>query len=85
MFFFDPQEEQRAAFSADDTDAAQAMLATCRNRLTGREETVCERIASTLSDDFESFDLSRDDLTWFNSLKVQFAREIAMWKDGVTP
>lgn len=84
MFWNDPQEELRACFSADDTDAARAMLETCRRRMTGREEEICERIASTLDDDFDDFSLPREELAWFESMKVQFAREIGAWKDGVT-
>lgn len=83
MFFEDPEEAIRAAFSADDTDAALAMLDTCRSRLTGREEEICERIASTLQWSFDEFSLSREEIQWFASLKIQFAREIAAWKDGV--
>jgi hypothetical protein len=83
MLWADPYEELRASFTEDDTDAARAMLDTCRNRMSGRELEVCERIASTVQEDFDDFNLTGNDLRWFESLKTQFAREIAQWKDGV--
>jgi len=76
MFFGDPQEAIRASFSDGDKETANALLLTCRSRLTGREEQICESIASTAEEDFDSFSLTREEQHWFESLKIQFAAEI---------
>jgi hypothetical protein len=62
-----------AAIGEDYAETARALLATVRRRLTGLEEDACEAAVNG-----DCFNASRID-----SLKIQFAREIAAWKDGV--
>lgn len=81
-----------------DMEAATAILDRCRRVLTGAEEALCEDVASgefeqfeaTLSnhwmddnDDEESEDCGiSEDRQRFESLKIQFSREIGEWRDG---
>lgn len=82
MFYENEQEGYRSLFSDDEREAAGALLSGCIALMTGREIEVCERIASTGNDDFDSFSLTAADMQWFSSLQIQFAREIAVWKNG---
>jgi hypothetical protein len=70
-----PEEDARYALEgAEYSEAAAALLANVRRMLTGNEENACEAAVNG-----ESFNASLID-----SLKIQFSREIARWKDGVT-
>lgn len=80
--FHDPIESERALFSDDEREAAGVLLSGCIALMTGREIEICERIASTGNDDFDPFSLTAADLQWFASLQIQFARDIAVWKNG---
>lgn len=83
MFYEDIDESIRAGFPLDAVEDAKALLETSRQKMTGREIEICERIASTVDDDFDPFNLDGDDMVYFELMKIQFAREIARWKDGV--
>lgn len=92
-----------ATDQTEEQEDAVALLARCRHKLTGREEAICERIASgecsedpmlvveEQEGDFACFTdpeqfagyPTADEQPLFDSLKTQFAREIAAWKDGV--
>lgn len=63
-----------AAAGAEYAENARALLATVRQWLTGREEDACE--AAVNGDSFNA--------TCIDGLCIQFPREIARWKDGVT-
>jgi hypothetical protein len=63
-----------SAIGEEYAEAAEALLATVRRRLTGREEETCE--AAVNGDSFDAFVL--------DLLINQYPREIAAWKDGVT-
>lgn len=78
------EDEWRSLFDESDITAAKAMLDKCKQVMTGREIEVCERIASMEEADYESFNLTREDIAWFSNMQVQFAREIAKWtaKEG---
>ena len=68
----------------DLVENATALLATVRDRLTGMEIDMCEKLASmSFEKEWDSFYLSRDQLNWFNSLCIQFYAKISNWKDGV--
>lgn len=72
-------EHEDAAYHAwgDDLQQdARALLATVRHLMSGREIAVCEAAA-----DIEQSD--GVDASLLASLKIQFSREIARWKDGV--
>jgi hypothetical protein len=84
--FLDTEETIRLSDEADDAykawgdelqEDAQALLATVRHLLTGREITACEAAADIEnSEGIDAYLLA--------NLKIQFSREIARWKDGVT-
>ena len=84
MFFYvDIIESIRASLPPDAVEDAKALIETSRQKMTGREIEICERIASTEHDEFDPFDVGGEDMVYFESMKIQFAREIARWKDGV--
>ena len=63
-------------------EKAQAMLATCRRRMTGMEIDMCEKLAAMTYDyDWVPFALTLDQFSWFNNMTIQFSREIAEWID----
>ena len=67
-------------FDHDTGEKAQAMMASCRRRMTGMEIDMCEKLAMTIEDeDFPPFVLSRYQLAWFDNMTIQFSREIAEW------
>jgi len=75
-----PTPEEDAAYRAEGDELqadAQALLATVRHLLSGREIETLEAAADIHnSEGFNVYLIA--------SLKNQFAREIAQWKDGVT-
>jgi hypothetical protein len=74
-----PEEDAAyAAAGAEYGETARAILATVRSRLTGREKIECETAAG------EDTGKIGFDCSVIDTLRNQFAREIAAWKDGVT-
>jgi len=71
------EDKQYARIGQEYGEAAKAILATCRRLLTGREEIECETAAG------EDTGKLGFDCCLIDSLRIQFAREIAAWKDGV--
>lgn len=73
-----PEEDAVYAAIGDDyATTAKAILARCRRFLTGREEIECETAAG------EDTGKTGFDASLIDTLKNQFSREIAEWKDGV--
>jgi len=72
-----PEENtQYCTIGAEYGDTARAILATCRRLLTGREQIECETAAG------EDTGKIGFDCSVIDTLKIQFSREIAAWKDG---
>lgn len=75
-----PKAEENARYQAMGEDlkaTGRALLATVRHLLTGYEMRVCEA-ASDIPD------CDGVDVGCMMNLQIQFSREIARWKDGVT-
>ena len=66
-----------ANMGAEYAETARAILSTCCRVLTGREELECRTAAG------EDTGITGFDASMIDSLSIQFAREIAAWKDGV--
>ena len=66
----------------DLVEKAQAMLATCRHKMTGMEIDMCERLAGMAQRDYEPFSIRHENLQWFYNMTIQFAREIGEWIDS---
>jgi len=71
-------EADHKAFGDELQLDATALLATVRHLLTGHELKVLEAASDIHNSD-------GIDVSVIASLRIQFAREIAAWKDGVKP
>ena len=70
-----PEEDAAYAAAGDEYgETARALLATVRRRLTGREEIECETAAG------EDTGRIGFDCSVIDTLRNQFAREIAQWQ-----